>query len=115
MPRPDRSPGHCHWSTMNLDNITPAQARALLAQIDVAAIREHGFSEFVKRAWHVIEPTNKLEWNWHLEESCIHAEACMPPWREDGTKPWKESGAKWAAPLIRDLVVNQPPGTSKSI
>lgn len=101
---------------MNLDNITPAQARALLAQIDVAAIREHGFSEFVKRGWHVFETARKLEWNWHLDESCIHAEACMPPWRADGSKPWEPNvnKADWASPLITDLAVNQPPGTTKS-
>jgi hypothetical protein len=103
-------------SGVDVERITPAQARKLLAQLDVDAIREHGFAEFVKRAWHVFETTRDLEWNWHLDEACVHAEACMPPWREDGSKPWepRRPGVGWAAPMITDLAVNQPPGTTKS-
>lgn len=54
------------------------------------------FSEFVKRAWHVIEPGTTLKWNWHLDAMCDHLEGIsrglMPP----------------------RLIINVPPGSSKS-
>lgn len=86
--------------------MTPAEARAILIQLDLRAIAIDGFAEFVKRAWHVVEPKQPLEWNWHLDEFCLHATLCMPP--------WKDADGKWSKPLIRDLVVNVPPGTTKS-
>lgn len=62
------------------------------------AIRERcrSFAGFVKEAWHVIEPGTPLKWNWHLEAMCQHLEAItfgrMTPW----------------------LIINVPPGSSKS-
>jgi phage terminase large subunit-like protein len=90
-----------------LDVTTPTGARALLAALDRDEIKRAGFAGFVRRAWHVVEPTSDLEWNWHLDEYCVHAEACMPPWHDpDG---------RWARPLIKDLVVNVPPGSTKTM
>jgi phage terminase large subunit-like protein len=71
------------------------------AGIDREQIRRKGFAEFVKRAWHQVEPSVPLIWNWHLDEMCAHAEAVTPP----GGGP----------PLIRDLVVNIPPSHSKTV
>ena len=52
---------------------------------------------FVKEAWHVLEPTNPLKWSWHLDAMCAHLEAIsrgqMTPW----------------------LIINVPPGSSKSM
>lgn len=68
------------------------------ARSDAEAIRDRckSFSNFVKEAWHVIEPGTKLKWNWHLEAMCRHLEAIthgeMTPW----------------------LIINVPPGSSKS-
>ncbi len=92
--------------------MTPEAARALLAQIDREAIARGGFDEFVRRAWHVIEPVQRLLWSWHLDEMCTHAMACTPPWR-DAPAEGELEGA-WAAPLCTDLLVNVPPGSSKS-
>lgn len=33
------------------------------------------FAEFVKKAWHVIEPGTPLKWSWHLQAMCDHLEA----------------------------------------
>lgn len=96
--------------------MTPAQARALLAADDRAAVLEGGFYEFVRLAWHYCkagEPAFRP--NWHLEEICVHCEAVTPPWRDDGTRGYDpENKSPWARPLVRELCVNIPPACTKS-
>ncbi len=55
------------------------------------------FAGFVKEAWHVLEPNNPLKWNWHLQVLCDHLEAIT-----------------WGHIRPR-LIVNIPPGSSKSM
>lgn len=68
-------------------------------QTDISRIRERckKFSQFVREAWHVLEPSNPLKWSWHLDALCDHLEAItfgqMTPW----------------------LIINIPPGSSKSM
>lgn len=54
------------------------------------------FSEFVKAAWHIIEPGTPLKWNWHLDAMCDHLEAIS------------------RGQLKPRLIINVPPGSSKS-
>jgi predicted phage terminase large subunit-like protein len=66
--------------------------------VSVAVDRElcrRSFHEFVKRAWHIIEPGVPFSDNWHIELVCRKLEAVF---RGE----------------IKKLVINQPPGTSKS-
>lgn len=51
---------------------------------------------FVREAWHVLEPHTTLVWNWHLDAICEHLEAVT-----DGR--------------INRLLINVPPGSSKSM
>jgi len=51
--------------------------------------------EFVKEFWHVVEPGAAFEDNWHIGEMCRHLEAVY-------------------AGTIKNLLINVPPGTSKS-
>lgn len=51
---------------------------------------------FFREAWHVLEPRATLVWNWHLEAICEHLEAVT-------------------AGRINRLLVNVPPGSSKSL
>jgi predicted phage terminase large subunit-like protein len=60
------------------------------------ALAERHFSEFVKQAWHVLEPNTPLKWGWVMDAICDHLEAVT---RGD----------------IKRLVINVPPGTSKSL
>ena len=53
-------------------------------------------SEFVKQAWHILEPETDLEWGWALDAICEHLEAVT-----DGR--------------IRRLLINCPPGLMKSL
>lgn len=65
---------------------------------DADGVREKckTFAEFVKRAWMVIEPATKLIWNWHLDAMCAHLEAIS------------------RGQLRPRLIINVPPGSSKS-
>jgi len=54
------------------------------------------FSNFAKRAWHVIEPATPLKWGWALDAICEHLEAVS-----NGD--------------IKRLLMNVPPGCMKSI
>lgn len=62
----------------------------------VVRARCQKFSEFVKMAWKVIEPGTPLKWNWHLDAMCDHLEAIS------------------RSKLKPRLIINVPPGSSKS-
>lgn len=72
-------------------------ARTLREDADGVRARCKKFSSFVKEAWHVLEPSNPLKWSWHLDAMCDHLEAIslglLPP----------------------RMVINVPPGSSKSM
>jgi predicted phage terminase large subunit-like protein len=67
------------------------------ANADAIRGRCRTLAGFVKEAWHVLEPRNPLKWSWHLQAMCDHLEAItrgqMTPW----------------------LIINVPPGSSKSM
>lgn len=80
-------------------------------KIDVAAQRraiekrkcELSLAEFVRAAWHVIEPANKYVHNWHVEFVCLHLEAiARGEVLDDGS-------------IYNRLLINIPPGTMKSL
>jgi predicted phage terminase large subunit-like protein len=66
-----------------------------LEQID-AELAKRSLSEFIKQAWHVLEPTAAFVDNWHIQAICSHLEACS---RGEITK----------------LIINIPPGHMKSL
>ena len=74
-------------SSSDIDRVNVAISRA--------RIQKEGLPEFVRQAWHLVEPATPLSWNWHLDVVCAHVEALE---RGDFDK----------------LVVNVPPGTMKS-
>lgn len=66
------------------DRHSRAVEKALLEAMsdpDAALIRiskvecERSFADFVKQAWHIIEPGTVLTWNWHLEVLCTYIQA----------------------------------------
>jgi len=59
-------------------------------------------AEFVKQAWHVFEPGTPLKWSWVLDAICEHVQALL------------EDRLVRDGRVIRNLVINVPPGTSKS-
>lgn len=64
---------------------------------DVIRARCKSFANFVKEAWHVLEPETPLVWNWHLQAICDHLEAITL-----GT-------------LHPRLIINVSPGSGKSL
>jgi predicted phage terminase large subunit-like protein len=78
----------------NVQDAKLADTRKNAASIRVAC--RDSFAEFVKQAWHVIEPGTTLRWNWHLQVMCDHLQAIS----EKRLTPW--------------LIINVPPGSSKS-
>ena len=69
------------------------------AELDVESIRRKGLHEFVKRAWHIVEPSVQFVDNWHIEVACKHIECCIAGETE----------------ADRNLICNIPPGTCKSL
>lgn len=93
----------------DFSNRSKEQLRQMLASIDAAKKldadladlegtrkRCQSFYEFVEAAWPVIEPGTELVKNWHLEAMCSHLQAIS----EGRLSPW--------------LIINVPPGSSKS-
>lgn len=66
-----------------------------LSDVD-KAIAERSLSEYIKQAWHVVEPGNKFIDGWHLHAICEHLEAAT---RGE----------------IRNLIINIPPRHMKSL
>src|SRR5271169_4460983 len=42
--------------------------------IDRSLARD-AFAEFVRQAWHIVEPSTPLLWNWHMDVICEYLEA----------------------------------------
>lgn len=77
-----------------LDELAAADARA-------------SFAEFFRQAWHVTDPGTELVWNWHLALLCAVVQVIFFDWL-------KGKNEKDYFPAIRNVLVNIPPGTSKS-
>lgn len=73
-----------------------AERERVRQNADAIRARCQTLSGFVREAWHVVEPTTPLVWNWHLGALCAHLEAIT-----DGR--------------INRLLANVPPGSSKSL
>lgn len=69
-------------------------------QLEASVCKEE-FYEFVKRFWSVVEPATPV-WNWHIEILCKELqEAAERVFRKE--------------PRPYDLIINVPPGTTKSL
>lgn len=77
------------------DSLENQNLTAILAKAE-ADLARRDLAEFVRQAWHVLEPTTPLVWNWHIDAICQHLMAVA-----DGR--------------IRRLIINIPPGHMKSL
>ncbi len=82
------------------DEIARRAQADMLAEVerDMEAVRVRcrTFAGFVREAWKIIEPGTALKWNWHLDAMCDHLQAIS----EGRMHP--------------RLIINVPPGSSKS-
>lgn len=76
--------------------MTPEEARAQLIKVQREIGLRGTFYDFVKMAWHLVEPGRPFKDNWHIRVLCDHLEKVF---RGD----------------IRRLVINVPPGCMKSL
>lgn len=74
------------------------RVQSVRLEAELAADREacKSFSEFIKRAWHVVEPSNPYVHGWHIDALCDHLVAVSN------------------GDILR-LLINVPPGTAKSL
>ena len=73
-----------------------AERASLAANLETIRRRCQSLSGFVREAWHVLEPQARYVHSWHIEAICQHLEAVT-----DGR--------------INRLLINVPPGSSKSL
>lgn len=69
---------------------------SVLEQRDYADLLSQNYYEFVKGAWHIIEPHTRFKPNWHIEALCEPLTAV-------------------SRGELRNLIINVPPGSMKSI
>ena len=108
-------------------HLTPQEAERLAAITAELTRRRYGYAkdslaEFIKQAVHIIEPDITLLWNWPLDYLCEWLE-CVT----FGLRPLPKAAAQIGLlPVegqfgpacdysLRPLVINQPPGTMKSL
>ena len=72
-----------------------------LSELD-ANLARRSLSEFVNQAWHVFKPNTPLKWSKALDAICDHVQALL------------EDRLIRDGRVIRNLVINVPPGMSKS-
>lgn len=82
-----------------ISSLTPDQSLQLRRQIRAEKCRR-SFSYFVQTIWHTIIP-EKMVWNWHMDYICDTLQETVK--RVAARKPKKHN-----------IVINVPPGTSKS-
>lgn len=63
---------------------------------DLARRYSTSLPDFIRGAWHLVEPSTPLSWNWHLDEICDVLQLIT-------------------AGKLRRVVINEPPGFSKSL
>ncbi|WP_034335087.1 phage terminase large subunit [Deinococcus misasensis] len=59
------------------------------------------FHAFVRAAWHVMEPMRPMVDNWHIEAICLHLQVMAQSFGQPEG--------------LKDLLINVPPGSSKSL
>jgi predicted phage terminase large subunit-like protein len=82
----------------DIGNLKPAQLKRMLDAVLLEQERRSysRLVDFVQGAWHIIEPSEEYKHNWHIDVICEHLEAVT---RGE----------------IKNLLINVPPGTMKSI
>jgi predicted phage terminase large subunit-like protein len=75
---------------------TEAERRRIEAEAEAIRARCGTLTGFVREAWPVLEPTTPYRHNWHIDAICDHLEAVT-------------------AGQINRLLINVPPGSSKSL
>lgn len=86
--------------------VRPASAVAELLDLDaIQALKaERHLRDFVRQAWHIVEPATPYIHNWHIDALCDHLETIVL---------W--SPAIYSVAPVRNLLVTMPPRAMKSL
>ena len=106
-----------HLFTDILTDPDPVQRQkrvtAALQQITGILARQ-SFAEFVQAAWHVVEPSTELEWNWHHQLMCDTLQAMYVAWDRARSDRGRRNANRHFDEYPRNAVFNVPPGSLKS-
>ena len=91
--------GDMATSKYGIEGVTVPTPKDLTTTISLA--------QFVRDSWHVLESSTALNWNWHIDAVCLHAEAIFKDWHDKkrGLIPQQR---------MQNLLINIPPGSMKS-
>lgn len=89
------------------DALEDPYTRSKLLQLVDAELARADFVQFVRQAWHVVEPSTVLEWNWHHELICKVLQGMFEDWEHGQDDP------EFISRVI-NCVLNVPPGSLKS-
>lgn len=89
----------------------PIRRDRALAQLQ-GALAKQSFAQFVQQAWHVVEPSTKLDWNWHHQLICDTLQAMFRAWQVARGERGRRSRTMKGMP--KNAVFNLPPGSLKS-
>lgn len=104
--KPEPSLADRTLETIRQMGTTPEGTAELMKWLQAEKARA-SFAEFVKQAWHVVEPSTKLQWNWHHQLICCVLQALFMDWM----KAQREEDYLNAC---KNAVFNVPPGSLKS-
>jgi predicted phage terminase large subunit-like protein len=91
------------------------QKRAAAAYQQVSGILSRlSFAEFVQQAWHVLEPSTTLDWNWHHQLMCDVLQAMFHAWQDAKSDRGRRNQNRHFDEYVRNAVFNVPPGSLKS-
>lgn len=86
--------------------IAEGRGGELLRELDALSARR-SLAEYCRQAWHVVEPSTTLEWNWHHQLVCDVLQGMLEDWeRSQDDEHFRQR--------VRRAVFNLPPGSSKS-
>ena len=82
-----------------------------------AELMRRDFAEFVKGAWHVVNPGEPLVWGWHLQAICDHVEWVYRDLFEARKAARTSAGSRTGGPMNKhkNLLINVPPRSAKSM
>lgn len=87
-----------HLSAVKVGELTPLEVTREKCARGIPGV---SLAEFFVWAWPILNPSDPLQWNWHIQALCDHVQAQL----EDGEfgKPWTQN-----------LLIDVPPGSTKS-
>jgi predicted phage terminase large subunit-like protein len=121
---PDRArltppPGNPDWLVYHPNKPrTPPSTWSRSQRLMMRELCTRSLADFVEQGWHVLEEGTPLAWGWHLDVLCDHIQAVLEaqlPARKGVVLEPRMPRTGLPRAKCRDLIINVPPGTMKSL